>query len=99
MPCRKGTKQTPQIIIDEILREHQNGVSAKELSVKYDKPFKTIKNMITRENLKKRNLQKGILPKRVGRPRKSFLSLEEENARLKMENDLLKSFLKELERG
>ena len=99
MPCRKGTKQTPQVIIDEILREHQNGVRVKELSVKYDKPFRTIKDMITRENNKKINFKKGILPKKVGRPRKTFLTLEEENARLKMENELLKSFLKELERG
>lgn len=58
MPCRKGTKQTPQVIIDEILREHQNGVSVKELSVKYDKPFRTIKDMITRENNKKSILKK-----------------------------------------
>lgn len=36
MPCTKGTKQTPQIIIDEILREQQNGVGVKELSIKHE---------------------------------------------------------------
>lgn len=99
MPCRKGTKQTPQIIIDEIMKEHQNGVSIREISIIYNKPFKTIDNIIYKENLKKRNLDIGNLPKKVGRPKRTFSSLEEENARLKMENDLLKSFLKELERG
>jgi len=99
MPCKKGTKQTPQIIIDKIIKEHQNGISIKELSVKYDKPFQTIHNMVTRENRKQRNIEIGIISKKVGRPRKIALTLEEENKRLKMENELLKDFLKEIERG
>ena len=55
--------------------------------------------MITRENHKKLNLEKGIAPKKVGRPRKTLLTLEEENSRLRMENDHLKNFLKEIEMG
>lgn len=35
MPCKKGTKQTPQEIIDQIIREHTNGATIKELSIEY----------------------------------------------------------------
>ena len=72
MPCRKGTKQTPQVVIDEIIKEHQNGVIIRELSIKYDKPLKTIRNMITKENHKKRNLEKGIAPKKLADQEKHY---------------------------
>lgn len=52
----KGTSNTPQVVINVIMEKHKNGVSSKELSIEYNKSLKTIKNMITRENNKKRNL-------------------------------------------
>ena len=55
MPRRKGTLNTPQKIIDEIVRRHHEGESIKSSAEKYNKPFKTIKNMCTRENNKLRN--------------------------------------------
>lgn len=95
MPRRKGTPNTPQVVIDEIIQKHQNGVSLKELAQEYNKPYKTIKNMITRENNKKRNISSSKnIPKQRGRkPAKTLQELKYENRCLKMENDLMRDFL------
>lgn len=114
MPCKKGTKQTPQAIIDQIIREHANGATIKELSIKYDKPFETIKKMIVRENLKKRKIAAGVALKKRGRPAKDSIVTNDDKVallryklsrkdslikQLEMENELLRDFLKEIERG
>ena len=93
MPRRKGTLNTPQIIVDEIMKKHDNGVSTKELSKEYDKPLKTIQNMITRENNKKRTCSQKLPKQRGRKPAKTLQELKYENKRLKMENDLLRDFL------
>lgn len=60
-----------------------------------------IKDFIKRENRKK-SREKAV-PKPKGRPRKNAIVTEKdlikENERLKMENKLLRDFLKETERG
>lgn len=94
MSRQKGTRNTPQQIIDEIVQKHREGKSIRELSEEYGKPFKTIKNMSTREARKKRRQEAGVLPKQRGR--KATVTLAEykyENKRLKMENELLRDFL------
>ena len=94
MPRGKGTPNTPPAIIDEIVQKHSAGISKAELAAEYGKPFKTIKNMVTRENNKKRRQEAGIAPRQRGR--KAAVSLQEykyENKRLKMENELLRDFL------
>lgn len=95
MPRRKGTGNTPQSIIKEIVAKHRSGVTIKSLSEEYSKPFKTIKNMCTRENNKERRKKAGLSPTKQ-RGRKAAVSLQEykyENKRLKMENELLRDFL------
>ncbi len=90
----KGTSNTPQAIINEIIKKHGTGVSRTALAAEYGKPFKTIKNMITRENNKRCRQEAGLAPKQRGR--KAAVSLQEykyENKRLKMENELLRDFL------
>jgi len=114
MPCRKGTKQTPQSMIEEIMEEHRQGVTRKELAEKYDKPFGTIKAMIRRENEKKRKVATGIAVKKKGRPAKDCVAREEDRIaelrykltrkdyrikQLETENELLRDFLKETGRG
>lgn len=114
MPCRKGTKQTPQAIVELILKEHAEGVSVRELAKKHQKPFKTIKNMVTRENNKKRKLAIGIKLNKRGRPAKDCIVTEADKVadlryklnrkesrikQLEMENELLRDFLKEIGRG
>lgn len=96
MHRQKGTKNTPQAIIDEIVRRHQNGASVSELAQIYNKPFKTIKNMVYREGRKQRESKRGKLPGERKRGRKPAVTLEEykyENKQLKMENTLLRDFL------
>lgn len=96
MPRQKGTKNTRQSIIDEIVKKHALGASLKLLAAEYAKPFKTIKNMITRENNKVRRQAEGLQPKK-SRGKKPAISLSEykyENKRLKMENELLRDFLR-----
>lgn len=95
MPRQKGTPNTPQNTIDEIVTKHRNGATIKLLSAEYGKPFKTIKNMCTRENNKERRQKEGLEPKKFC-GRKQAVSLAEykyENKRLKMENELLRDFL------
>jgi len=95
MPREKGTLNTPQSIIDEIVSKHKSGATLKELSIEYGKPFKTIKNMCTRENNKVRRQEEGLHPTKA-RGRKPAVTLAEykyENKRLKMENELLRGFL------
>jgi transposase len=95
MAREKGTPNTPQAIIDEIVRKHEGGLSRKALAEEYGKPFKTIKNMLTRERNKKRQGSIGVFPGKQ-RGRKPAVTLQEykyENKRLKMENELLRDFL------
>ena len=93
MPRSKGTKNTAPNIIKEIVEKHKQGVTLRQLSQEYNKPYKTIKNMVTRENnkLKKKELH---IPKPRGRkPAKTLQEYKYENKRLKMENELLRDFL------
>jgi len=94
MHRKKGTRNTPQAIIDEIVQKHAAGKSTRELAEEYGKPFKTVRNMFEREAEKKRRQEAGLPPKQRGR--KAAVTLQEykyENKRLKMENELLRDFL------
>ncbi len=94
MSRKKGTPNSPASIISEIIQQHIDGVSVRELAKIHDKPFWTIKNMIRRER-QKTNLQaNGLPPKQRGR--KAAVTLQEykyECKRLRMENELLRDFL------
>ena len=95
MHRKKGTPNTPQAIIDEIVSKHRSGVTVSSLAKAYGKPFKTIKSMCYRENRKQKRKEAGIPPKI--RRRKAAVSLQEykyENKRLKIENELLRDFLR-----
>lgn len=95
MPRGKGTPNTPQSEIAEIVTRHKSGVILRELAVEYGKPYKTIKNMITRENNKVRREGFGLSPfkKRGRKPAVTLQEYKYENQRLKMENALLRDFL------
>lgn len=96
MPRQKGTLNTPQVIIDEIVKRHHEGETLKSLATEYKKPFKTIRNMCTRKNNKLRNFK---VPKQRGRkPAKTLQEYKYENKRLKTENELLRDFLSLTER-
>lgn len=94
MSRAKGTPNTPQSIIDEIAKKHRQWISRRQLAEEYRKPYKTIRNMCTRENNKQRKRSAGV-PAKIPE-RRAAISLQEykyENKRLKMENELLWDFL------
>ena len=101
MHRQKGTSNTPQAIIDEIIKKHNQGKPKRELADEYSKPVQTIASMIKRENRKKRRQEVGVFPSKQ-RGRKPAVTLQEykyENKRLRMENELLRDFLCETGRG
>ena len=68
MPREKGKQNTPQSIIDDMMRMHnETGVTVRELSKIYKMPFKSVKNMVTRENNKRSRAEAGIEARRRGR--------------------------------
>ncbi len=82
----------PRIIralVDQIYQLHyENGISVRQLSADFNKPYKTIEGLITREN-KRRKMTESSKKKALGRP----LTVVGELARLRMENELLRDFL------
>ena len=99
MSRQKGKLNTPQSIIDKMMQMHnEEGVTIRELSGIYKMPFKSVKNMVTRENHKKRRVEEGIQPRRRGRLPKGYKATDNEKdseiKRLKMENELLRDFLR-----
>jgi hypothetical protein len=88
---------------EKIYELKREGKSNQEIAEKLGYADKwVVKGFIKRENKK----EKGIIEasaKTRGRPRKKPVStareLIKENERLKMENELLRDFLKEIERG
>ena len=94
MHRQKGTRNTPQAIIDEIVQKHKEGMSARALSEEYGKPYKTIKNMFEREARKRRREAAGQAPSQDGcKPAATLAEYKYENEQLKMENALLRDFL------
>ena len=72
---------------------HQHLWLHKELAQEYNKPYKTIRNMNTRENNKRRTFSQKLPKQRGRKPAKTLQELKYENKRLRMENDLLRDFL------
>lgn len=77
------------------------GISNAEIGEALGLTKTQIKDLVNRHNRRERNTGKGIPPRRRGRPRTKSIStmksLEAENARLKMENELLRDFLSTME--
>ena len=100
MTKRKYThvKEIESVIIS--LREA--GLTRQEIADELGLQKSQIKDWVRRYNRRQEHLQKGIIPKRTGRPRKHPLTTSEEHqreiARLQMENKLLRDFLQSAER-
>lgn len=78
----------PRKIADEIYRLHYDeDITVRQLSEDFDRPFKTIEGLITRENKRRKIAISGAL--QLGRRSKA----QDEITRLKMENQLLRDFL------
>ena len=96
MHRQKGTTNTPQSIIDEIIARHKAGERITDLAREYGKTYETIKSMVKRENRKICQSEEGKALRKT-RGRKPAVTLQEckyEIKRLTMENELLRDFLR-----
>lgn len=98
MAGKKGMKHYGEVIIEEVKHMVEAGKTQREIAEHFGFENKIIiKSLLNRERKKQRLIENGVLPRKKGRPRKNYLpnDCEKDNEikRLKMENDLLRSFL------
>lgn len=98
MSGQKGMKHFGDKIINDVLKMKAEGKTNREISEYYEfKDKSIIKQLIKRFNRKQRMVEAGIVPRRKGRPPKGYgVTIDEKDneiKRLKMENELLRSFL------
>jgi transposase len=82
----------------EILEMKSQGKTKREIAEHFGLSKEQVKNLINRHNRAERKKEAGILPRRKGRPPKGYVLTEQEKdneiKRLKMENELLRDFLR-----
>ena len=89
-----------QALEQEILRMRQGGATRQEIADRFGLSKSQIKNWINRYNHKQAKMEAGITPRPKGRPRKDSASGDiiaeqaYEIKRLRMENELLRDFLR-----
>lgn len=98
MSGKKGMKHYGEIIINEVKEMVAEGKTQREIAEHFGfKDRLVIKRLLSRERQKEKRKASGIAPKPKGRPRKykmdSEQSKDDEIKRLKMEIELLRSFL------
>ena len=95
MGNRKGQKHYPEHIRQIIVAEQRKGKSVCSLSAKYGVSRYTIQSWCGfRPEVNRRQ----VAPLKRGRPTNRPEELEQKVKRLEMENELLRNFLRELER-
>jgi transposase len=92
-----------ELLKAEIFKMRTEGKTRKEIAEHFGLSVVQIKNLINRHNRAKKREGAGIVPLRSGRPPKGYAQTEQEKdniiRRLKMENELLRDFLRYAERG
>jgi hypothetical protein len=86
-------------LLPEIQSMVSSGMTQREIAEHYGfKDKYVVKEFLKRERRLENKVVSGILPRRRGRPPKGYVPTEQEQdneiRRLKMENDLLRSFLR-----
>jgi len=95
----KGQKQFGDVILNDVLKMKAEGKSNREISEFYGLKDKyVIKQLISRYHRKQKKIAAGIVLLSKGRPRKGSELTDEDKKenqikQLKMENELLRSFL------
>lgn len=91
-----------KVIEAEIVEMQKAGRTRQEIAKHFGLSKKPIVDWVTRYNKAQSKLSKGILPRKRGRPRKDGQPLHEDKTtelkRLRMENQLLRNFLRFTER-
>ena len=95
MAGRKGMKHYPESFKLQIKEEHDAGVSMRTLKKKYGVSIYSIESWC---GLRPEVNRRQIAPLKRGRPTNKPEDLEKKVKRLEMENELLRNFLRELER-
>jgi len=82
----------------EIFEMRSKGKTRREIAEYFNLSIKQIENLINRHNRAVNRLEAGIQPRRRGRPPKGYTPTDEDKdntiKRLKMENELLRDFLR-----
>lgn len=99
MSGQKGMKQFGKEIIEEVKRQRESGKTYKEIAEYFNlRNSESVRELLKRDKRSQQKLEAGILPRRRGRPSKSSMLTEKEKdyeiMRLKMENELLRDFLR-----
>ena len=95
MGNRKGQKHYPEHIRQIIVAEQRKGKSVRSLSAKYGVSRYTIQSWC---GLRPEVNRRQMAPLKRGRPTNKPEDLEKKVKLLEMENELLRNFLRELER-
>ena len=95
MAGRKGMKHYPESFKLQIKEEHDAGVSMRTLKEKYGVSIYSIESWC---GLRPEVNRRQIAPLKRGRPTNKPEDLDKKVKRLEMENELLRNFLRELER-
>ena len=95
MSGRKGMKHYPESFKMQVKREHDEGASLKSLCKKYGISFYSAESWC---GLRPEVNRRQMAPLKRGRPTSKPEDLEKKVKRLEMENELLRNFLRELER-
>ena len=88
-----------QAVEKEMLEMKAAGKTNREIAEHFGfKDKYVVKEWVKRYNRKKRKMEAGIVPRRRGRPPKGYVPTEQEKdneiRRVKMENELLRDFLR-----
>ena len=89
-------------LAEEVFRRKEAGETNRQIGESYGLSKKQIKQLVSRQNLKRRMIEAGYLPQPKGRPRKDTGTEEarrnNELVQLRMTVDLLRNFLSEVGR-
>lgn len=85
-------------IIEEVLLLKSEGKTHREIAEQFNLTKMQIKKLVERHNRSQRMINAGIVLRRPGRPPKNYQQTEKDKdneiKRLKMENELLRDFLR-----
>jgi len=87
-----------KVLEKEILELKSQGRTHREIATEHGLELKQVKKFFERHNRRVRQIEAGITPRKQGRPSKGYKVAEQEKdyeiKRLKMENELLRDFLR-----
>lgn len=91
-----------EVIAEEVFQRKANGETNREIGEHFGLSKYQIKQLVSRQNRKKRMIENGYIPRPKGRPRKNSeneeIKKKNELSELRMQVELLRNFLSEVGR-